>query len=128
MGANTKAIECGEVTSLAVSADFSYIASGYSTGHIFTWDLAKPSYPNIHIRPLAKSALAKSKHSDGHVENTSVIYLNFVGKRHSALISGDVIGMAFSHDTKDLLLEEPFILIVFWADTRKQTQIRRNQN
>lgn len=100
LGANTKAIECGEVTSLAVSADFSYIASGYSTGHIFTWDLAKPSYPNIHIRPLAKSALAKSKHSDGHVENTSVIYLNFVGKRHSALISGDVIGMAFSHDTK----------------------------
>lgn len=99
LGLKTKAIECGQVTSLAVSADMSYIASGYSSGHIFTWDLAKPSTPNIHVRPLSKSALLKPKHSDGHVESTSVIYLNFMGKRHSALVSGDVSGMAFSHDT-----------------------------
>lgn len=99
LGANTKAIESGKVTALAVSADFSYIASGYSTGHIFTWDLAKPTTPNIHIRPLSKSALLKTKHADGHAENTPVIYLNFVGKRHSALVSGDVSGMAFAHDT-----------------------------
>lgn len=99
LGLNTKAIECGKITSLAVSADFSYIASGYSSGHIFTWDLAKPTSPNIHIRPLLKSVMSKMKHPDGHVEGSAIIHLSFIGKRHSALVSGDVNGMSFSHDT-----------------------------
>lgn len=98
IGQNTKAMECGEVTSLAVSADFSYLASGYSSGHIYTWDLAKPSSFNIHIRPISLNFVGKPRF-DGHLENTSVIHLSFVGKRHSALISGDVKGMSFFHNT-----------------------------
>lgn len=98
IGKNTKAIESGEVTSLAVSADFSYVASGYSTGHIFTWDLAKPSTYNIHVSPISINFVGKPRY-DGHLEGTSVIHLSFVGKRHSALVSGDVKGMAFSHNT-----------------------------
>lgn len=98
IGKNTKALESGQITSLAVSADFSYVAAGYSSGHIFTWDLAKPSAYNIHISPIKLNFVGKPR-SDGHVEDTSVIHLSFVGKRHSALVSGDVRGMAFWHNT-----------------------------
>lgn len=97
IGRNTKAIECGEITSLAVSADFSYIASGHISGHAFTWDLAKPSTYNIHVSPISINFVGKPRY-DGHLEGTSIIHLSFVGKRHSALVSGDAKGMAFSHN------------------------------
>lgn len=98
IGQNTKATECGEVTSLAVSADFSYIASGYSTGHIFTWDLAKFTTYNIHISPISMNFMGKPSH-DGNVEGSRIIHLSFLGKRHSALVSGNDRGMCFSHNT-----------------------------
>lgn len=97
IGSNTKAAESGEVTSLAVSADFSFMAAGYSKGHIFTWDLAKPTAYNFHIPPISMNFVGKPRH-DGHLEGSNIIHLSFVGKRHSALVSGDAKGMAFSHN------------------------------
>lgn len=87
----------GSVTALAVSADQTYIGVGYSSGHIATWELAKPNSPNLHISPIESDFIGKPK-NDGHLEGTPIIHLNFCGKRHSMVVSGDVKGMAFSHN------------------------------
>lgn len=87
----------GHVTALAVSADQTYIGAGYSSGYINTWDLAKSNSPNLQIPPIGGDFLGKPKY-DGHLEGTPVLHLNFCGKRHSMLVSGDVRGMAFSHN------------------------------
>lgn len=101
IGPKTKAMRCGEVTSLAISDDFSYIAAGHTNGHIFTWELTKPSTYNIHVHPIRSDMLGRS---DGHILGTKVVHLSFVSKRHSALISGDVNGLAFVHDTVRTLI------------------------
>ena len=90
------AIECGSVTSIAVSADQSTIASGHTSGHIFTWDLARHTKPSLHIPPTEISRL-RGIESDGHVSGASILHVGFLGARHSALASADDRGMAFSH-------------------------------
>ncbi|TGZ81830.1 hypothetical protein EX30DRAFT_340258 [Ascodesmis nigricans] len=96
IGSGTKAIECGAVTALAVSADHSMIAGGHANGHIFTWEIAKPARPFMQIPPLHSYELENRKH-DGHVSGVSVLHLDFLGTRRTALASADDRGMAFSH-------------------------------
>ncbi|KAL7274885.1 Vacuolar protein sorting-associated protein 8 [Rhizina undulata] len=96
IGPGTKAAECGPITALAVSADHTTIAGGHSSGDIFTWELAKPSRPFLQISPLSVSQMENRK-ADGHVEGASVLHLGFLGTRHTALVSADDRGMAFSH-------------------------------
>jgi hypothetical protein len=84
------------VTSLAISADHSTVAGGHATGHIFTWELAKPAKPFLHIPPLDRASLDDRK-SDGHISGAAVLHLGFLGTRHTALVSADDAGMAFSH-------------------------------
>jgi hypothetical protein len=84
------------VTSLAISADHSTVAGGHATGHIFTWELAKPAKPFLHIPPLERAAL-DNRNSDGHISGAAVLHLGFLGTRHTALVSADDAGMAFSH-------------------------------
>lgn len=90
------AVECGAVTSLAISADHSTVAGGHATGNIFTWELAKPAKPFLHIPPLDRTSLEDRK-SDGHISGAAVLHLGFLGTRHTALVSADDAGMAFSH-------------------------------
>jgi vacuolar protein sorting-associated protein 8 len=96
IGLGTKAVECGSVTSLAVSADHSTIATGHATGHIFTWEIARPAKPFLHIFPLSESQLEQRK-TDGHVSGSAIVHVGFLGTRHTALVSADNRGMAFSH-------------------------------
>ncbi|KAF1808720.1 hypothetical protein P152DRAFT_443384 [Eremomyces bilateralis CBS 781.70] len=96
IGLGTKAIECGPVTSLAISADHSTVAGGHASGHIFTWELSRPGKPFLHIPPLERSRIAERR-GDGHVADASVIHVGFLGTRHTALVSADNGGMAFSH-------------------------------
>lgn len=96
IGLGTKAVESGAVTSLAVSADHSTIASGHANGHIFTWEIARPAKPFLHILPIVRAHLHQRK-SDGHVSDTPVVHVGFLGTRHTALVSADEGGMAFSH-------------------------------
>ncbi|KAG9188914.1 hypothetical protein G6011_07619 [Alternaria panax] len=96
IGPGTKAVECGAITSLAIAADHSTIAGGHATGHIFTWELAKPAKPFLHIPPLERANLEDNK-SDGHVSGAAILHLGFLGTRHTALVSADDAGMAFSH-------------------------------
>ena len=90
------AIECGSVTSLAISEDSTTIAVGHAEGHIFTWELAKSTRPFLHIPPLDAHP-AESRKVEGHLAGVPVIHIGFLGFRHTALVSADNRGMAFSH-------------------------------
>ena len=97
IGQGTKATECGSVTSLAIAADYSTIAAGHANGHIFTWEISRPSQPFLRIPPLDPAVLRQSSHPDGHVANCAILHVGFLGTRHTALVSADSCGMAFSH-------------------------------
>ena len=90
------AVECGAITALAISADHSTIAGGHATGHIFTWELSKPAKPFLHVPPLDRASL-DHRQSDGHVSGVAILHIGFLGTRHTALVSADDGGMAFSH-------------------------------
>ncbi|KAK4964365.1 hypothetical protein LTR28_003799, partial [Elasticomyces elasticus] len=95
IGQGTKAAECGSITSLAISADYSTIAGGHSNGWIFTWELARPAKPFLQIPPLDRTQLSQ-QHPDGHVAGRAILHVGFLGTRHTALVSADDGGMAFS--------------------------------
>lgn len=96
LGPKTNAMRCGEVTSLAFSYDFRYLAVGHCNGHIFTWELKDPSTYDIHVHAITSGALHRAC---GHLVGTKVIHLAFIGKHRTTLVSGDVAGMAFAHNT-----------------------------
>ncbi|KAI5366198.1 Putative vacuolar protein sorting-associated protein Vps41/Vps8 [Septoria linicola] len=97
IGPGTKATECGSVTSLAIAADYSTVASGHANGTIFTWEVSRPSRPFMQIPPLDRSILEQRSHADGHLEGCAILHVGFLGTRHTALVSADAGGMAFSH-------------------------------
>ncbi|CAK4030787.1 related to VPS8-vacuolar sorting, 134 kD [Lecanosticta acicola] len=97
IGQGTKATECGSVTALTVSADYSTIASGHANGHIFTWEINRPARPFLQIPTLDRSLLQQSQHPDGHLPGSAILHIGFLGTRHTALVSADAAGMAFSH-------------------------------
>jgi hypothetical protein len=96
IGMGTKAVECGAVTSLAISADHTTIAAGHAEGHIFTWEIARSARPFLHIPPI-EGGLAQARKTDGHVSGVALLHIGFLGYRHTALVSADDRGMAFSH-------------------------------
>ncbi|KAL5088022.1 hypothetical protein Trisim1_007191 [Trichoderma cf. simile WF8] len=96
IGPGTKAIESGPITSLAISADHTIIAGGHANGNIYTWDTARPSRPFLTISHLDESQV-QNRTLDGHMPDAPVIHLGFLGTRHTALVSADGHGMAFSH-------------------------------
>ncbi|RBQ92381.1 hypothetical protein VDGD_01007 [Verticillium dahliae] len=96
LGPGTKAVESGAITSIAISADHSTIAGGHANGSIFTWDTSRASRPFLQIPHLEPSQM-QNRTEDGHVPNVAVTHLGFLGTRHTALVSADDKGMAFSH-------------------------------
>ncbi|KAI9720051.1 MAG: hypothetical protein M1812_003178 [Candelaria pacifica] len=96
IGPGSKAVESGSITSLAISADHTTIAGGHANGTIFTWDITKAARPFLHLQPLETIQLTNRK-SDAHVSGVAVVHLGFLGSRHTALVSADDRGMAFSH-------------------------------
>lgn len=90
------AVECGPITSVAVSADHTTVAAGHADGNIFTWEIARSARPFLHIQPLDHNRL-QARRADGHVSGVAVLHMGFLGTRHTALVSADDRGMAFSH-------------------------------
>ena len=88
------AVESGSVTSISISADLSTIAGGHASGNIFTWELGKPAKPFLQISPIDRR---RSPDADGHTADAAILHLGFLGTRHTALVSADDKGMAFSH-------------------------------
>ncbi|RFU28187.1 hypothetical protein B7463_g8155, partial [Scytalidium lignicola] len=96
IGPGTKAVESGAITSVAISADHLVVAGGHANGSIFTWETARSARPFLHIPSLDASQM-KNRTVDGHIPNVSIRHLGFLGTRHTALVSADDRGMAFSH-------------------------------
>ncbi|PYH89903.1 golgi complex component [Aspergillus ellipticus CBS 707.79] len=96
IGLGTKAVECGAIASLALSADHSTIAGGHTSGDIFTWEISRSARPFLHIPPIPANQI-DTRTSDGHISGTPVIHVGFLGTRRTALVSADKRGMAFSH-------------------------------
>ncbi|KAI9784824.1 MAG: Vacuolar protein sorting-associated protein 8 [Geoglossum umbratile] len=94
IGPGTK--ESDAITALATSADCSTLAGGHANGSIFTWELHRSARPFLQIPPLLASQLENRK-VDGHAPGVAVIHIGFLGTRHTALVSADDRGMAFSH-------------------------------
>lgn len=84
------------MTSIAISADHSTVAGGHENGNIFTWDIARAARPFLQIPHLELSQL-ENRTMDGHVPNVAVTHLGFLGTRHTAVVSANDKGMAFSH-------------------------------
>ncbi|TKA83806.1 hypothetical protein B0A55_00018 [Friedmanniomyces simplex] len=97
IGQGTKATECGSVTALSIAADYSTIVAGHANGHIFTWEISKPARPFLQIPPLDRGTVQQQQHPDGHVVDCAILHIGFLGTRHTALVSADAAGMAFSH-------------------------------
>ncbi|KAK5112491.1 hypothetical protein LTR62_004248 [Meristemomyces frigidus] len=97
VGQGTKATECGSVTSIAISADYSTLAAGHADGSLFTWEISRPARPFLQVSPLSSDELRQRQHADGHVAGCAVLHVGFLGTRHTALVSADAGGMAFSH-------------------------------
>ncbi|KHN96767.1 golgi complex component [Metarhizium album ARSEF 1941] len=95
-GPGTKAIESGAITAMAISADHTTVAGGHANGNIFTWDTSRASRPFLTIPHLDETQV-ENRTADGHVPNAAVVHLGFLGTRHTALVSADDRGMAFSH-------------------------------
>lgn len=72
------------------------VAGGHANGSIFTWEIAKTARPFLHI-PSLQSSQILNRSTDGHVPNVPIRHLGFLGTRHTALVSADDRGMAFSH-------------------------------
>ncbi|KAI9171743.1 Vacuolar protein sorting-associated protein [Paramyrothecium foliicola] len=96
IGPGTKAVESGPITAIAVSADHTTIAGGHANGNIFTWDTSRASRPFLTI-PALDDAQMRNRTADGHAPNASVAHIGFLGTRHTALVSANNQGMAFSH-------------------------------
>lgn len=79
-----------------MSADHNTVAGGHANGNIFTWDTARPSRPFLSIPYLEDDKVQKAG-MDGHMPNFAITHLGFLGTRHTALVSADDRGMAFSH-------------------------------
>ncbi|KAK0902448.1 Vacuolar protein sorting-associated protein 8 [Friedmanniomyces endolithicus] len=97
IGQGTKATECGSVTALSIAADYSTVVAGHANGHIFTWEVSKPARPFLQIPPLDRGIVQQQQHPDGHVVDCAILHVGFLGTRHTALVSADAAGMAFSH-------------------------------
>jgi len=90
------AVESGAITSVAISADHLIVAGGHANGSIFTWETARAARPFLHI-PSLEAGQMVNRTIDGHVPNVAIRHLGFLGTRHTALVSADDRGMAFSH-------------------------------
>lgn len=89
-------MESGPITSVAISADHTTVAGGHANGNIFTWDTSRASRPFLAIQHLDPSQV-ENRTADGHTPHAAITHLGFLGTRHTALVSADEKGMAFSH-------------------------------
>lgn len=96
IGPGTRALECGAITSIAISADHTTVGGGHADGSIFTWDTSRPARPFLQVPPL-DATQTQNRTMDGHFPGVAITHLGFLGTRHTALVSADDRGMAFSH-------------------------------
>lgn len=93
------------MTALALSHDHTYVASGHSTGHIQLFDLKYPQTPARSVPPTTLAAVSSGR-KEGHLQGSRIISIGFVAGRHTALVTADDHGLAFSHSLGKVLFVE----------------------
>lgn len=96
----------GVVSTIAFSSDCSFIAAGYTNGQIILWDISntndsegvetKKTTPYFKIYPISLENRF-TKNSQGHLLNSPINSINFIGDLYNKLISSDISGLVFFH-------------------------------
>lgn len=92
----------GAVTSLALSHDHTWIASGHASGHVRVFDLNKPGVPARIVPPTSPAAVRDGRR-EGHFPGTAITSIGFVAGRHTAIVTADENGLAFYHSLGKVL-------------------------
>ncbi|KDQ57490.1 hypothetical protein JAAARDRAFT_130684, partial [Jaapia argillacea MUCL 33604] len=92
----------GPVTSLALSHDHTYVASGHITGHIQLFDLNNPLNPARSVAPTSLAAVLAGR-QEGHIYGSRIVAISFVAGRHTGIVSADEHGLAFYHSLGKIL-------------------------
>jgi len=92
----------GAVTSLALSHDHTYVASGHASGHIRVFDLNKPGTPARIVVPTTATAVKEGRR-EGHFIDTPITNIGFIAGRHTAIVTSDDTGLAFYHSLGKVL-------------------------
>ena len=58
--------------------------------------MSKAAKPFLHIPPVDRGRISGTG-LDGHISGVAILHIGFLGTRHTALVSADDKGMAFSH-------------------------------
>lgn len=93
-GMDTIAHESGPVTALTVSPDGTFVAVGHSNGNVYLYDLEYPSRPARSALALPSAQLMSGR-KEGHLIGTRIVDIDFVGSRHTAIVTSDETGRAF---------------------------------
>ncbi|KAG6832591.1 hypothetical protein H0H92_014427 [Tricholoma furcatifolium] len=118
----------GPVTALALSHDHTYVAAGHASGHIQLFDLRNPKAPARFVPPTTLEMVASGR-KEGHIEGSRIVSINFVAGRHTAIISSDDHGLAFSHSLgKMLFVEAPDILRILGQYQSDSLQLTTSTN
>ncbi|OAV97542.1 hypothetical protein PTTG_25990 [Puccinia triticina 1-1 BBBD Race 1] len=96
LGSDAVVRDAGAVSALAISHDHTFVAVGHIMGHIYLYDLAKPSPPTRTVLPTSLRLVQEGR-SEGHLLGNRIIHIDFIGLRHTAIVSADETGLAFYH-------------------------------
>ena len=91
---NDATASSGPVTSVTISPDSTYIAVGHATGNIHLYDLSRPAKPARTANAVTLQQV-QSGQKEGHLQGSNITQVNFVGSRHTSIVSGDEHGRAF---------------------------------
>jgi len=95
-------VNVGAVTSLALSHDHTWVASGHASGHVRVFDLNKPGVPARVVPPTSPAAVREGRR-EGHFPGTAITSIGFVAGRHTAITTADENGLAFYHSLGKVL-------------------------
>jgi hypothetical protein len=70
------------------------VAVGHATGNIYLYSLSSPSKPARTAPALPLRAVLTGR-KEGHLVNSRILHIGFVGQRHTAIVSADEHGRAF---------------------------------
>ena len=90
------------MTTVALSHDHTYVASGHASGHIQLFDLKTPQTPARFVPPTSVVAVSSGR-QEGHLLGSRIVAIGFVAGRHTAIISADEKGLAFYHSLGKVL-------------------------
>ncbi|KAK6202881.1 vacuolar sorting protein [Scheffersomyces amazonensis] len=104
------------ISTIAFSSDSTFLAAGYTNGQIRLWDLSSKSsdtfpgtiLPYFTINPITLKERF-TKVIEGHLKNTPITNISFIGDKYNQLISTDLSGLVFFHIGIKKFLQKYFI-------------------